>query len=315
MDQFLRNTGNSDIYRAHLWLHKEMGFDVVRVCLPCPPLATQGDGLRRGSRVVWCGDGESRVLRRRGRARTVGVAGILDDGRGDYDWPGDCRNYLESAKDMVAMLHSHCSLVIWCLGNDIDGREGGTVNDRIYDHLRSTGANHVLRSSMGNWTAFNHAWQATAKDGMYGILSNKDAFTWNPAATEWVDGKLVHTNTAFLVMEFNPEAGSSAVPMYESLLEMYSLDVLEYYGNKLFPTTQQEEDEAVNGRDFTFPEGLVWDHFVGATEETRIGYVNSTFSKKAKAYPLGWHNYQGWRDTDGKNWVLDRYGSVLDEHG
>ena len=86
----------------------------------------------------------------------------------------------------------------------------------------------------------------------YGVLSEREAFSWNPGTSVWRDGALVRANGTFgreqVIMEFNPEAGASATPVFESYREMFSPATFAAFGDRLFPATPaQEEDGGVFG--------------------------------------------------------------------
>ena len=203
-DQFLRYSTSVERYTNEVLLHKQMGLNLIRVW---------GGGITERPEFYDAADRLGILV-----LQEFWMTGD-NNGRwaGSYSSPLDHDVYLACVKDVILMLRNHPSLLLWVGGNelypaaksppaDIAAGISGLIS-------KLDPGRFYIPSSMSNYTKYDPEYALAPKDGPYGYLDPRRFDERNPGLKYW-NGSLAAT----LKVGFQPEIGSSATPVYNSLL-------------------------------------------------------------------------------------------------
>lgn len=235
-DQLQRYAGDARRYWNEVKMHQQMGLNLIRVW---------GGGLTERPEFFEACDKLGVLV-----LQEFWMSGD-NNGRwaGSFDWPTDHRVYLDNAEDMVLMLRSHPSLLIWNCGNElyfVDQQKPNTnpnpgnakTQTALIAKLQAVIARNdvgrfYISSSMSNYSCWDttcgSAFALAPQDGNYGINPLREYFTRNPGLT--FPNK---TRMLKVPISFQPEIGSVSSPVVESLQRFMSPTVLA-----AFPTSEQ----------------------------------------------------------------------------
>ena len=208
-DAMWRYSASEERYCDELRLHRDAGLNAVRVW---------GGGVAETEPFYDCADRLGLLV-----YQEFWMSGD-NNGRwaGDYSWPLDHEAYLVNARDVVRRLRRHPSLFLYGGGNELNP-SGLSPPPNIEAGLREAIAEldsperAFITSSMdggtlgGNQSEHDPTYALVAKDGPYGLHPPKVYFERNAGLGKGTEG---------LIVSFNPEAGTSAIPPYYGLERM-----------------------------------------------------------------------------------------------
>ena len=202
-DQLLRYSTSADRYTTEVRLHRQMGLNLIRVW---------GGGIAERPEFYDACDRLGVMV-----YQEFWMTGD-NNGRwaGNYSWPLDHQVYLSCAADVVKMLRNHPSLLLWVGGNELFPEKQSPPPDiaaalpALLSQLDP--GRFFIPSSMSNYTDYDPSFALAPKDGPYGYLDPKRFDERNPGLKFW-NG----SSAAAVILGFQPEIGSSATPVYNSV--------------------------------------------------------------------------------------------------
>jgi mannosylglycoprotein endo-beta-mannosidase len=202
-DQLLRYTDSHSRYHTEVALHRDMGFNLIRVW---------GGGLAERNAFYAACDSLGVLVH-----QEFWMTGD-NNGRwaGNYSWPDDHTSYLINAQDTILRLRKHTSLLLYCGGNELNPR-GLNPNPEIARGLATLlgtydSSRYYIESSMApaepNMSLYDPTYALAPADGPYNVLLPEQWYNErNPGLA----------NYSKIAISFQPEVGSVSTPVLRSL--------------------------------------------------------------------------------------------------